>query len=80
MLARDEVVRFLKAVSDLQMRTTFIAIYAAGLRVSAAVEAAYASDDVAPSQFIIKLRILLPDKGPNKNRTTGGASQPPCAQ
>ena len=36
-LARDEVVRFLKAVPDLEMRTIFITIYAAGLRVSEAV-------------------------------------------
>jgi site-specific recombinase XerD len=36
-LARDEVVRFLKAVPNLKMRTAFITIYAAGLRVSEAV-------------------------------------------
>ena len=33
-LTRDEVVAFLKAVGDLKMRTAFITIYAAGLRVS----------------------------------------------
>ncbi len=33
-LSRDEVERFLKAVSNLKMRTAFITIYAAGLRVS----------------------------------------------
>ena len=33
-LARDEVERLLKAVSDLTMRTIFVTIYAAGLRVS----------------------------------------------
>jgi hypothetical protein len=35
-LARDEAVRFLKAVPNLKMRTAFITIYAAGLRVSEA--------------------------------------------
>lgn len=33
-LSRDEVMRFLKAVTDLTMRTILITIYAAGLRVS----------------------------------------------
>jgi len=37
-LAREEVVRLLKAVSDLRMRTLLITIYAAGLRVSEAVK------------------------------------------
>ena len=37
-LARDEVEHLLKAVTDLQMRTAFITIYAAGLRVSEAVK------------------------------------------
>ena len=37
MLTRDQVVRFLKAEPDLKMRTIFITIYAAGLRVSEAV-------------------------------------------
>src|SRR5205807_1817443 len=32
-LARDEVERFLKAVSDLEFRTAFVTIYATGLRV-----------------------------------------------
>jgi len=36
-LTRDEVVAFLKAVGDLKMRTAFITIYAAGLRVSEVV-------------------------------------------
>ena len=36
-LTRDEVVAFLKAVGDLKMRTAFITIYAAGLRVSKVV-------------------------------------------
>ena len=33
-LSRDEVMRFLKAITDLRMRTIFITIYAAGLRIS----------------------------------------------
>ena len=37
-MAPDDVVRFLKAVPDLKMRMLFIAIYAAGLRVSEAVK------------------------------------------
>lgn len=36
-LTQDEVVAFLKAVGDLKMRTAFITIYAAGLRVSEVV-------------------------------------------
>jgi integrase len=32
-LSRDEVLRFFKAVTDLKMRTAFITVYAAGLRV-----------------------------------------------
>ena len=36
-LTRDQVVRFLKAVPDLEMRTVFIVIYSAGLRISEAV-------------------------------------------
>jgi integrase/recombinase XerD len=36
-LTRDQVVRFLKAVPDLEMRTIFITIYSAGLRVAEAV-------------------------------------------
>jgi integrase/recombinase XerD len=36
-LSRDEVLRFLRAVTDLRMRTIFITIYAAGLRVSEVV-------------------------------------------
>ena len=34
-LSREEVERFLKSVPNLKMRTAFITIYAAGLRVSA---------------------------------------------
>ena len=53
-LARDEVVRFLKAVTDLQMRTTFIAIYAAGLRVSEAVK--LTARDIDSARMVITIR------------------------
>ena len=54
MLARDEVVRFLKAVTDLQMRTTFITIYAAGLRVSEAVK--LTASDIDSARMVIAIR------------------------
>ena len=53
-LARDEIVRFLKAVTDLQMRTTFIAIYAAGLRVSEAVK--LTARDIDSARMVITIR------------------------
>ena len=53
-LARDEVVRFLKAVTDLQMRTTFITIYAAGLRVSEAVK--LTARDIDSARMVIAIR------------------------
>jgi site-specific recombinase XerD len=53
-LARDEVVRFLKAANDLQMRTTFIAIYAAGLRVSEAVK--LTARDIDSGRMVIAIR------------------------
>jgi integrase/recombinase XerD len=53
-LARDEVVRFLKAITDLQMRTTFIAIYAAGLRVSEAVK--LTARDIDSARIVITIR------------------------
>jgi integrase/recombinase XerD len=53
-LARDEVVRFLKAVTDLQMRTTFITIYAAGLRVSEAVK--LTASDIDSARMVIAIR------------------------
>jgi len=53
-LARDEVVRFLKAVTDLQMRTTFIAIYAAGLRVSEVVK--LTARDIDSARMVITIR------------------------
>ena len=52
-LARDEVVRFLKAVTDLQMRTTFITIYAAGLRVSEAVK--LTARDIDSARMVIAI-------------------------
>ena len=53
-LARDEVVRFLKAVTDLQMRTTFITIYATGLRVSEAVK--LTARDIDSARMVIAIR------------------------
>jgi len=53
-LARDEVVRFLKAATDLQMRTTFIAIYAAGLHVSEAVK--LTARDINRARMVITIR------------------------
>jgi integrase/recombinase XerD len=53
-LGRDEVVRFLRAVTDLQMRTTFITIYAAGLRVSEAVR--LTARDIDSARMVIAIR------------------------
>jgi integrase len=53
-LTGDEVVRFLTAVSDLKMRTIFITIYAAGLRVSEAV--ALTAKDIDSARMVIALR------------------------
>jgi site-specific recombinase XerD len=53
-LARDEVVRFLKAVSDLRMRTLFITIYAAGLRVSEAVK--LTASDIDSARMVLAIR------------------------
>jgi integrase/recombinase XerD len=58
-LARDEVVRLLKAVTDLQMRTTFIIIYAAGLRVSEAMK--LTARDIDSARMVIAIR---QSKGP----------------
>jgi site-specific recombinase XerD len=53
-LARDEVVRFLKAVPDLKMRTAFITIYSAGLRVSEAV--ALTARDIDSARMVLHVR------------------------
>jgi integrase len=53
-LTGDEVTRFLKAVSDLKMRTLFITIYAAGPRVSEAV--ALTAKDIDSARMVIVIR------------------------
>jgi integrase/recombinase XerD len=53
-LSRDQVVRFLKAVPDLEMRTIFITIYSAGLRVSEAV--ALTARDIDSANMVIHVR------------------------
>ena len=53
-LTRDQVVRFLKSVPDLEMRTIFITIYAAGLRISEAV--ALTKKDIDSERMVIVVR------------------------
>ncbi len=53
-LSQDEVVRFLKAVPDLRYRTLFVAIYAAGLRVSEAV--ALTIKDIDSARMVVRIR------------------------
>jgi integrase/recombinase XerD len=53
-LTRDQVVRFLKATPDLEMRTIFITIYSAGLRVSEAV--ALTASDIDSANMVIHVR------------------------
>jgi integrase/recombinase XerD len=53
-LTRDQVVRFLKAVPDLEMRTIFITIYSAGLRVSEAL--ALTARDIDSANMVIHVR------------------------
>lgn len=53
-LSQDEVVRFLKAVPDLRYRTLFVAIYAAGLRVSEAV--ALTIKDIDSTRMVVRIR------------------------
>ena len=53
-LSRDEVVRFLKATTDLRMRTIFVTIYAAGLRVSEVV--ALTAADIDSQRMVIHIR------------------------
>lgn len=53
-LSREEVARFLKAVSDPKWRTAFITIYAAGLRVSEA--ASLTVKDIDSARMVIHVR------------------------
>jgi integrase/recombinase XerD len=53
-LAREEVERLLKVVSDPRMRTIFVTIYAAGLRVSEAV--ALTIHDIDSARMVIHVR------------------------
>ena len=53
-LSRDEVMLFLKAVSEPRMRTIFITIYAAGLRVSEVV--ALTARDINSARMVIHIR------------------------
>ncbi|MGO9007061.1 MAG: tyrosine-type recombinase/integrase [Beijerinckiaceae bacterium] len=53
-LSREEVERLLKTVRNLKMRTAFITIYAAGLRVSELV--ALTSRDIDSSRMVIAIR------------------------
>jgi integrase/recombinase XerD len=53
-LSQDEVVRLLKAESNLKMRTIFITIYSAGLRVSEAV--ALTAKDIDSERMVIHVR------------------------
>jgi integrase/recombinase XerD len=50
----EEVVRFLRAVDDLRMRTLFTTIYAAGLRVSEAV--ALTAKDIDSARMVLIVR------------------------
>ena len=53
-LTRDQVVHFLKATPDLEMRTIFTTIYSAGLRVSEAI--ALTANDIDSANMIIHVR------------------------
>jgi len=53
-LTRDEVVRLLKSVPDLKMRTALITIYATGLRVSEVV--ALTARDIDSKRMVIQVR------------------------
>lgn len=66
-LTRDQVVRFLKAVPNLEMRTIFITIYSVGLRVSEAVAlTARAVLQVSPgSQLFWFWRALASEQRPS---------------
>ena len=53
-LTRDQVVHFLKATPDLEMRTIFTTIYSAGLRVSEAI--ALTANDIDSANMVIHVR------------------------
>ena len=53
-LSREEVERLLKSVANLKMRTAFITIYAAGLRVSELV--ALTAGDIDSARMVINIR------------------------
>jgi site-specific recombinase XerD len=53
-MAPDHVVRFVRAAADLKMRTLFITIYAAGLRVSEAVK--LTARDIDSARMVITIR------------------------
>jgi site-specific recombinase XerD len=53
-LTRDQVVRFLKSTPDLEMRTIFITIYSAGLRISEAI--ALTARDIDSANMVIHVR------------------------
>lgn len=59
-LSREEVERLLKAVRNLKMRTAFITIYAAGLRVSELV--ALTAQDIDSARMVINVRHGKGDK------------------
>ena len=54
MLSREDVERLLKATPSLKMRTAFITIYAAGLRVSEV--AALTAKDIDSARMVINVR------------------------
>ena len=59
-LSREEVCRFLKSVPNMKMRTSFITIYAAGLRVSELV--ALTIRDIDSARMVINVRQGKGDK------------------
>ena len=54
MLSRDQVMQLLRAEPDLKMRTVFIVIYAAGLRISEVVKLTAA--DINSQRMVIRVR------------------------
>jgi integrase/recombinase XerD len=53
-LTRDQIVRLLKSTPDLEMRTIFITIYSAGLRISEAI--ALTARDIDSDNMVIHVR------------------------